>query len=72
MSNEIKYNEGDFVQLKAGGPVMNVTATIDDKNVNCIWFDKDDRYNEHPFPNSCLIAIDGNDIEEFGGDDEEG
>jgi uncharacterized protein YodC (DUF2158 family) len=65
MTTETKFVEGDFVQLKAGGPVMNVMTTTE-KTSDCIWFDRNDGCNHYNFPNSVLVKIDENEIDEFG------
>ena len=47
-----KYNEGDVVRLKSGGPIMTVGMVADDGDLLCQWF-TDNKLQESFFnPNS--------------------
>lgn len=39
MSN--KFNAGDVVQVKSGGPYMTIENIEENGRVWCVWFDKD-------------------------------
>jgi uncharacterized protein YodC (DUF2158 family) len=42
------FSLGDVVQLKSGGPTMTVNS-IDDNEVECVWFVKDQQqYGSFP------------------------
>ncbi len=32
-----KFNIGDTVQLKSGGPIMTIES-FDEEDLNCVWF----------------------------------
>lgn len=58
------YPPGDQVILKSGGPVMTVNGPPDDINkrgqIECIWFDDDERYQSAFFhPAALVVADDG-------------
>lgn len=53
---ESKFQVGDVVQLKSGGP--NMTFERFDKHtgsVFCKWFDKDEIHQSNYFNQECLI-----------------
>lgn len=47
------FKEGDTVRLESGGPAMTVLQEIDDKHVECCWFD-DSIYKKAIFLRSSL------------------
>ena len=49
MATENEFNVGDVVMLKTGGPRMTVEgigSALDEKAVNCVWFDRSKRVRE--------------------------
>jgi uncharacterized protein YodC (DUF2158 family) len=49
MATENEFNVGDLVMLKTGGPHMTVEgigSALDEKAVNCVWFDASKRIRE--------------------------
>ncbi len=48
---------GDVVQLKSGGPLMTV-SDIEDEDVYCNWFDKNDKLVSSSFRILQLKIVD--------------
>lgn len=55
MAEDTKFQIGDVVRLKSGGPVMTV---IDESFLGCTWFDDEKHAQTHGFPEKCLILVD--------------
>ncbi len=49
-----KFQEGDVVQLKSGGPKMTVKAIDDDGDVYCQWFSGSKLQNGYFKPHSLI------------------
>ena len=57
-----KFNPGDVVELKSGGPVMTVKAynwnvtkgAYEEDRLVCTWFDKDQKLQSATFPETNL------------------
>lgn len=52
MTNQ-KFKTGDVVQLKSGGPWMTVVG-VEDGEVSCTWFDKDNLLKSNEFDEETL------------------
>jgi len=50
-----KFNIGDGVQLLSGSPHMTVVGHTKDGQVNCCWFDKDQKERRSKFPAAALV-----------------
>jgi uncharacterized protein YodC (DUF2158 family) len=50
-----KFNIGDGVQLLSGSPHMTVIGHTKDGQVNCCWFDKDQKERRSRFPTAALV-----------------
>lgn len=49
-----KFNDGDVVQLKSGGPLMTIARYSERLSAyRCQWFDKNELSTEH-FPENSL------------------
>lgn len=57
MSDEKRFNEGDMVRLKSGGPLMAVSCYTEDGRVFCIWFDESKIYNSKGFEEDTLELV---------------
>lgn len=58
---ETKFNKGDVVVLKSGGPTMtvNVVSTIGGASYLCYWFDNQLHRHEGSFNEDTLeLAVD--------------
>jgi uncharacterized protein YodC (DUF2158 family) len=55
MSN--KFNVGDVVGLKSGGPILTVNA-VEDGQYACVWFDDEVKLNSGWFNEATLDLID--------------
>ncbi len=54
----MKFNIGDVVRLKSGGPVMTVSkADIGDSMVDCIWFDTTGKKFTSSFDEATLEEV---------------
>jgi uncharacterized protein YodC (DUF2158 family) len=57
------FKIGDTVTIKAGGPVMNITALGKDAQGNpratCQWFDKNNSLQTAAFPLEAIMAYTG-------------
>ena len=53
----MRFNEGDTVQLKSGGPIMTITSITAD-GVVCIWFDDNDKSQRELFNAATLVIAD--------------
>ena len=42
----MKFNIGDTVQLKSGGPIMTVQSVQNDGSLWCVWFNTKDGAHE--------------------------
>jgi uncharacterized protein YodC (DUF2158 family) len=51
------YSVGDRVKLRSGGPLMTVSQVLDRDNVECAWFDRDDRLQKERFATVLLMNI---------------
>jgi len=51
------YSVGDRVKLRSGGPLMTVSQVLDGDNVECAWFDRDDRLQKERFATVLLMNI---------------
>jgi uncharacterized protein YodC (DUF2158 family) len=49
-----KFNIGDGVQLLTGSPHMTVIGHTTDGQVNCCWFDKDQKERRSTYPAAAL------------------
>jgi uncharacterized protein YodC (DUF2158 family) len=60
MADGVKFNAGDIVQLKAGGPKMVVETWLDKLEVyKCTWF-AGAKYNSERFKEEALqIFVEG-------------
>ncbi len=61
----VKFNQGDIVQLKSGGPKMTVKTDSDsyDTDVYCQWF-AGNKLNAGSFSPETLIKIKDDDNED--------
>jgi uncharacterized protein YodC (DUF2158 family) len=57
-----KFNIGDGVQLLSGSPHMTVIGRTQDGQVNCCWFDKDQKERRSKFPAAALVPEDVKDL----------
>ena len=51
-----KFEEGDIVQLRSGGPRMSLRELLGDRG-RCMWFDEAGRLHEKEIPLDLLIRL---------------
>ena len=61
---EEKFNIGDVVKLKSGGPDMTIKQYYDENSVRCIWF-IDGLLKEDFFPAAALKKVEDHDESVF-------
>jgi len=49
-----KFNTGDTVKLKSGGPAMTVVSTVEE-NVQCVWFDAKQELQRKYFDQELIV-----------------
>jgi uncharacterized protein YodC (DUF2158 family) len=49
----MKYQVGDLVRLKSGGPTMTIRQILSDA-VGCAWFDANHKFHSEYFPLDAL------------------
>ncbi|OHV07799.1 DUF2158 domain-containing protein [Kushneria phosphatilytica] len=49
--------EGYMVKLKSGGPIM-VVESVEQRDVSCVWFDKDQNLQHARFKLGTLVVQD--------------
>ena len=54
----MKFNIGDTVRLKSGGPLMTIESEINGR-FWCSWFDEKKQFKKETFPPETLEADDG-------------
>ena len=59
---DVKFEKGDTVRLKSGGPLMTVTnvgtrAYTSEEAVWCMWFDAKNNRTEDTFPPEALEKV---------------
>lgn len=50
-----KFKIGDNVRLKSGGPQMTVVGYTENGQVECCWFDGDNKERRARFPDAALM-----------------
>jgi uncharacterized protein YodC (DUF2158 family) len=53
-----KFEIGDTVRLKSGGPLMTVKIAEYDDDTRCTWFDTSNKPQEQSFHAETLVADD--------------
>ena len=52
---KVKFEIGDGVQLLSGSPHMTVVGHTKDGQVNCCWFDREQKERRSKFPTAALV-----------------
>ena len=52
----MKFEIGEIVRLKSGGPKMTVTVVVFGR-VGCTWFDEDDNEHRGSYPRAALERV---------------
>jgi uncharacterized protein YodC (DUF2158 family) len=50
-----KFKIGDGVQLLSGSPHMTVIKNLKNGQVECCWFDRDDKERRSIYPHAALV-----------------
>jgi uncharacterized protein YodC (DUF2158 family) len=50
-----KFRIGDGVQLRAGSPHMTVIKNAKNGQVECCWFDRDEKERRSIYPQAALV-----------------
>lgn len=64
-----KFNKGDVVVLKSGGPAMTIAGNGKDLDHAVTWFDDEDKQQFSQFDDELLEAVD-DEFEDEDGDDQ--
>lgn len=58
MEEKIIFKSGDLVRLKSDGPLMTVKRLVyEDGPIVCVWFDKNNNYQENYYSGDTLDII---------------
>ena len=52
-----RFNVGDNVQLKSGGPHMTIVGYTENGQPECCWFDNDEKERRTTFPEAALVVV---------------